>query len=126
MNWGEYKARCDQPDYWSAWMTNQCIQLLEGSDLAGAHDVLSVLRRDLRQPALSRPGDHKGTEDTWMYQVSLSMVQCDILLKTIRQAELNGHRTPATQTRGLGGFAEHCQELLRLRQRSEQANLSRV
>jgi hypothetical protein len=33
MNWGEYKARCDQPDYWSAWMTNQCIQLLEGSDL---------------------------------------------------------------------------------------------
>jgi hypothetical protein len=126
MNWGEYKALCDQPDYWSAWMTNQCIQLLEGSGRAGARDVSSVLRRDLRQPALSRPADHKGNKDTWMYQVSLSEAQCDILLKTIRQAEQNGHRTPATQTRGLGGFAEHCQELLRLRQSSELADLSHV
>lgn len=118
MDWGEYKALCDRPDYWSAWMTNQCIQLLEGSNLAGAHEVSAVLHRDLRQPALSRPAGHKGNEDTWMYQMSLSEAQCDTLLETIHQAEQKGRRTTATQARGLGGFAEHCQELLRLRQSS--------
>ena len=44
MDWGEYKALCDRPDYWSAWMINQCTQLLEGSDHAGARDVSAVLR----------------------------------------------------------------------------------
>jgi len=126
MDWGEYKALCDRPDYWSAWMINQCTQLLEGSDHAGARDVSAVLRQDLLQPALSRPGDHKGSKDTWMYPVSLSKAQCDTLLETIRQAEHNGYRTPATRRRGLGGFAEHCQELRRLRQSAEPAGLSHV
>jgi hypothetical protein len=118
MNWGKYKALCDQPDYWPAWMANQCIELLDGSGLVGASEVSAVLHRDLRRPALSRPAGHKGNEDTWMYRVSLSKAQCETLLETIRQAEQRGRRTSGTQTRGLGGFAEHCQELRRLRQGS--------
>lgn len=126
MNWGEYKALCDRPDYWSAWMANQCIQLLHGSDLAGAQEASAVLHQDLCQPALARPVGHKGNADTWMYRVSLSAAQCEILLEAIGLAQAQGQRTIGTQTRGLGGFAEHCQELQRLRRVAKSADLNHV
>lgn len=126
MNWGEYKALCDRPDYWSAWMANQCIQLLHGSDLAGAQEASAVLHQDLCQPALARPVGHKGNADTWMYQVNLSAAQCEILLEAISLAHAQGRRTTGTQTRGLGGFAEHCQELQRLRQVDASADPNHV
>lgn len=116
MDWGEYKTLCDRPDYWSAWVTNQCIELLDSSGLAGAQDVSEALRQDLCKASLLRPDDHKGSSDTWMYQVSLSPGQCRVLLQAIHQAEQRGHRTLQTQIRGLGGFAEHCHQLLKLRQ----------
>lgn len=96
-------------------MVNQCVQLLHGSDLVGAHEASAVLHQDLCQPALVRPVGHKGNADTWMYQVSLSADHCEILLEAIGLAQAQGRRTTGTQTRGLGGFAEHCQELQRLR-----------
>lgn len=107
-------------------MANQCIQLLHGSDLAGAQEASAVLHQDLCQPALARPVGHKGNADTWMYQVSLSAAQCEILLEAIGLAQAQGHRTVGTHSRGLGGFAEHCQELQRLRRVAGSADSNHV
>ena len=119
MDWGEYKALCDRPDYWSAWMANQCQELLQRSVVADADGVATKLRQDLRRPALARPVDHKGGVETWMYQVSLSKAQCHILMQVIDQAQEQGCKTSGTQIRGLGGFLANCQELLQFRQASE-------
>lgn len=113
MDWSTYKGLCDRADYWSDWFFAQCIELLSRSTAEGAEAVAAILRRDQGAPALPRPVDHAGDERTLMYQVTLTSDQCQTLLKVIEQARVEAQFTSATQIRGLGGFAESCEELIR-------------
>ena len=38
MEWPAYRVLCDQPDYWSGWMLDQCVELFEqlGDDTLAA------------------------------------------------------------------------------------------
>ena len=96
-------------------MIDQCIQLLIHSDAEEAATVAGVLRYNRQMPALQQPGDHSGDQRTTMHQVTLSETQCRLLLAVIQRAKDTQHFTPDTRARGLGGFAESCEELLRWR-----------
>jgi len=85
---------CDQPEYWSGWMLEQCIDLL---GQLHSDQLQAVLSQALQQPALPRPH---------MFRLSLSSQQrCDVLAD-LRRAKAMGLSTAATQKRGLGGFLE--------------------
>ena len=96
-------------------MIDQCIQLLIHSDIEETSAVADVLGRDRQMPALQQPGDHSGDQRTAMHQVTLSEGQCRLLLAVIQRAKETQQFTPDTRARGLGGFAESCEELLRWR-----------
>ena len=115
MDWQTYKHLCDQPDYWSAWMIDQCCQLLQASDVSEATAVDQALRADLGRPFLPQPPDHSGDVYTQMYQVTITQEQGQLLLGVIEHAARQGLFTQGTQSRGLGGFAEACEELIRWR-----------
>ena len=92
-------------------MIAQCIQLLIDSDSEESVTVAEVLRRDCQMPALKQPADHSGDERTAMHQVTLSEPQCRLLLAVIQCAKDSQQFTSDTRVRGLGGFAESCEEL---------------
>ena len=115
MDWQTYKQLCDQPDYWSAWMIDQCCQLLQASDVSEALEVDQTLRADLGRSFLPQPPDHSGDVRTQMYQVTITQEQAQLLLGVIEHAARQGLFTQGTQSRGLGGFAEACEELIRWR-----------
>ena len=115
MDWQTYKQLCDQPDYWSAWMIDQCRQLLQASDVAEATAVDQTLRTDLSRPFLPQPPDHAGDFRTHMYQVTITQEQGQLLLSVIEQATCKRAFSQDTQSRGLRGFAEACEELIRWR-----------
>ena len=96
-------------------MVDQCIQLLIHSDIEAAAPVADALRSDRQTPALPQPADHSGDQRTAMHQVTLSEPQCRLLIAVIQRAQATQQFTPDTRARGLGGFAESCEELLRLR-----------
>ena len=115
MDWQTYKQLGDQPDYWSVWMIDQCCQLLQASDVSEALEVDQALRADLSRPFLPQPPDHSGDVRTQMYQVTITKEQGQLLLGVIEHAARQGLFTQGTQSRGLGGFAEACEELIRWR-----------
>ena len=92
-------------------MIAQCIQLLSDSDIEDALTVANVLRHDRQMPALEQPPGHTGDERTAMHQVTLSEPQCRLLLAVIQRAKDSQQFTSDTRVRGLGGFAESCEEL---------------
>lgn len=107
MDWPTYKRLCDQPDYWSRWMLEQCIDLLQQVEEAQLADRI---RRALTDPPLPTPADHRGAAATHMYRLEMPAVERHALLGAIqRAAELN-LSTKQTQQRGLGGFVEACRE----------------
>ena len=94
---------CDQPEYWSGWMLEQCIDLL---GQLHSDQLQAVLSQALQQPALPRPADHQDHRSTHMFRLSLSSQQrCDVLAD-LRRAKAMGLSTAASQKRGLGGFLE--------------------
>ena len=115
MDWQTYKQLCDQPDYWSAWMIDQCCQLLQASDVSEATAVDQTLRADLSRPFLPQPLDHTGGSRTQMFQVTITLEQCQLLLGVIEQAVRQNRVTQDTQSRGLGGFVPACEELIQWR-----------
>ena len=115
MDWQTYKQLCDQPDYWSAWMIDQCCQLLQASDVSEATAVDQTLRGDLSRPFLPQPPDHSGDVRTQMYQVTITQEQAQLLLGVIELAACKRAFSQDTQSRGLGGFAEACEELIQWR-----------
>ena len=115
MDWQTYKHLCDQPDYWSAWMIDQCCQLLQVSDVPEALAVAQTLQKDQKKPCLPQPADHTGDSRTQMLQVTITQEQGQLLLGVIEHAARQGLFTQGTQSRGLGGFAEACEELIRWR-----------
>ena len=96
-------------------MINQCCELLEFSDDPEATAVVLTLRADLRKPFLPQPPDHSGDARTQMYQVTITPEQCQLLLGVIDQAAHRRAFSQNTQSRGLGGFAQACEELIRWR-----------
>ena len=115
MDWQTYKQLCDQPDYWSAWMIDQCCQLLQASDVPKALAVAQTLQMDRKKPCLPQPADHTGDSRTQMFQVTITLEQCQLLLGVIEHAARQRLFTQGTKSRGLGGFAEACEELIRWR-----------
>ena len=93
-------------------MIDQCRQLLQASDVAEATAVDQTLRTDLSRPFLPQPPDHAGDFRTHMYQVTITQEQGYLLLEVIEHAARQRLFTQGTQFRGLGGFAEACEELI--------------
>ena len=96
-------------------MIDQCCELLQLSDVPEANAVALTLRADLRKPFLAQPPDHSGDTRTRMYQVTITPEQCQLLLGVVEQAARQKAFSQNTQSRGLGGFAQACEELIRWR-----------
>ena len=96
-------------------MIDQCCELLQFSDVPEATAVALNLRADLRKPFLPQPPDHSGDARTQMYQVTITQEQGQLLLGVIEHAARQRLFTQGTKSRGLGGFAEACEELIRWR-----------
>lgn len=109
MDWSEYKKLCDQPDYWSHWMLNRCLELIAQPE---AQDLVAAIQQALEGDPLDRPKDHKGPQSTFMYRFPLSLALSEILLAQIQQVK-NCNKTKAdSRARGLSGFVAACQELV--------------
>ncbi|MEM7100752.1 MAG: hypothetical protein AAF541_20990 [Pseudomonadota bacterium] len=109
MDWDTYKVLADRPDYWSNWMLDQCIELME---LLDCPDLLPPLRSALLETPLETPPDYKGP--LRMHRLSMSPDQAGGLHTAVRRAVEEGVRTSQTQDRGLGGFIEVCRDYERL------------
>ena len=109
MEWPEYKLLCDQPDYWSHWMLNRCIELIVHQD---AQDLVAAIQQSLAGHSLDRPKDHKGPQSTFMYHFPLSLPLSEILLVQIQQAQSCNKTKADSRASGLGGFVAACQELV--------------
>jgi len=107
VNWSHYKALCDQPDYWSRWMLEQCVDLLGQLCECALQDVL--LRALDAQP-LEMPVDHTGPASTQMFRLTCPATLRDEFLRAISQASERGLATTDTRERGLGGFVEAWRE----------------
>ena len=61
MEWPAYRVLCDQPDYWSGWMLDQCVELFEqlGDDTLAAR-----LRSARAGEPLPVPDDFDGPPTT--------------------------------------------------------------
>ena len=105
MDWDLYKTLADRPDYWSNWMLEQCMELVEALDCP---DLVHPLGAALTTPPLETPVDYTGP--IRMHQLSMSPVQADQLFQVVCRAIEEGVRTQETQARGLGGFAEVCRD----------------
>ena len=96
-------------------MIDQCCQLLQASDVSEATAVDQTLRADLSRPFLPQPPDHSGDARTQMFQVTITQEQAQLLLGVIDHAACKRAFSQDTQSRGLGGFAEACEELIQWR-----------
>ena len=96
-------------------MIDQCCQLLQASDVPKALAVAQTLQMDRKKPCLPQPADHTGDSRTQMFQVTITQEQAQLLLGVIEHAARQGLFTQGTQSRGLGGFAEACEELTQWR-----------
>lgn len=107
MEWSRYKALCDQPDYWSRWMLEQCIDVFETLQEG---ELAAQLEQALTGAPLAVPADHKNHPATHMFQLNLPAPSRIAAFTAIETAIAQGVVTPQTRSRGLGGFAEAWQE----------------
>ena len=107
MQWDAYKELCDQPDYWSRWMLEQCADLMAQQQKA---DLQALLEAALEQPPLPMPLDHRGPPATQMYQLQFTRTQRQAMLLAVAEAQQKGLTTSQTKRRGLGGFVQAWQE----------------
>ena len=107
MDWVRYKQLCDQPDYWSRWMLEQCIELFT---VLREEQLVAQLHLALAGDPLPVPPDHKGPAGTQMYNLCLSPEQRTAGVEAIETAAVRGIVTRQTQARGLGGFVEAWRE----------------
>ena len=115
MDWQTFKQLCDQPDYWSVWMIDQCWELLQASDVPKALAGAQTLQMDRKKPCLPQPADHTGDSRTQMFQVTITQEQAQLLLGVIEHAACKRAFSQDTQSRGLGGFVPACEELIQWR-----------
>ena len=101
MDWQRYKALCDRPDVMSRWMLEETACLVPTA-------LRPPLRAAMAQTPLPKPSDHKGGEQTDMFEVALHDV-ADAILAAVEAAVVRGETT--TQGRSLGGFVAAWREL---------------
>lgn len=101
MDWQRYKALCDRPDVMSRWMLEETACLVPTA-------LRPVLCAAMTQTPLPKPSDHKGGEQTDMFEVALHDV-VDGILAAVEAAVARGETT--TQGRSLGGFVAAWREL---------------
>ncbi len=107
MDWATYKSLCNRPDYWSAWMLEQCeelfLQLRE-------KQLLDDLHRARAATPLPLPDGHSGDSKARMFQLSLPAERRRRMLQAVVAASSQGVTTSGTHSRGLGGFVEAWRE----------------
>ena len=101
MDWERYKAMCDRPNVMSRWMLAETAALV-------SEELRPRLRAALELPALPKPPDHKGGEQTDMFEVALDDV-ADAILAAVESAAARGETTSGG--RPLGGFVAAWREL---------------
>lgn len=101
MDWQRYKALCDRPDVMSRWMLDETASLVPAA-------LRPPLQAAITQTPLPKPPDHKGGEQTDMFEVALDEF-ADEILAAVEAAVARGETT--TQGRGLGGFVAAWREL---------------
>ncbi|MCY4014303.1 MAG: hypothetical protein OXG82_16490 [Gammaproteobacteria bacterium] len=101
MDWQRYKTLCDRPDVMSRRMLEETACLVPAA-------LRPPLRAAMEQTPLPKPSDHKGGEQTDMFEVVLHEF-VDGILTAVEAAEARGDTT--TQGRSLGGFVAAWREL---------------
>ena len=101
MDWQRYKVLCDRPDVMSRWMLVETARLVPAA-------LRPPLRAAMAHTPLPKPADHKGGEQTDMFEVALDEV-ADEILAALETAVARGETT--SQGRSLGGFAAAWREL---------------
>ncbi len=105
MYWSTYKQLCNRPDVVSRWMILSTAELLkEGSSARQA--LVATLARS----PLPRPQGHGGDARVDMFELSLPVAVIREIAARVRAARRAGIRVGG---RGLGGFSEAWDELLR-------------
>jgi hypothetical protein len=97
VDWDRYKALSDRPCVFSRWMLERSSALLE-------EPLRGELARATESTPIDKPADHKGGEQTDMFELSLDADTRRSIVATIEGAKANGKTTP--DGRGLGGFVE--------------------
>ena len=107
MGWAEYRVLCDRPDYWSRWMIEQTIELLDELDRQA---LIEPLSRALKDRPLEKPDDHKGGAGLDMHHLECGLPTRRAIASAMVDAKRLGLTTSGTRGRGLGGFAEAWRE----------------
>jgi len=107
VEWPRYKALCDQPDYWSRWMLEQCIELFRQQ---GESALIEKLDQALQGQPLATPADHRGHRSTQMFLLDMSPRQRALALAAVQRGVSSGLTTSGTAERGLAGFVEAWRE----------------
>ena len=111
VDWADYKTLCDSPDVVSRWMLTQTLELLA---LEGGDDALHrALASALQSVPLPKPADHRGGPPTDMFRLELTLEDARSVASLVVKAADAGRVTSGTSERGLGGFAEAWEELVR-------------
>ena len=110
MEWPEYKTLCDQPDHWSRWMLEQCLQIFLSD---GDADLVDELSRALQTAPLAKPADHRGPRETDMFRLSLEKGARMRALRAVERrvdASRSSGDGAAAMGRGYAGFVEAWRE----------------
>jgi len=99
VDWRRYKTLCDAPGTFSRWMLEQTLELArqQGVALPEIDEVLAGI-------PLPKPADHGGGSATDMFRVELAAARARTVHRLVGDAVREGLATPATASRGLGGF----------------------
>ena len=76
MEWDEYRHACDKPGFMSRWFILQITSLVKPCDAVKLRAIVS------RVP-LEKPIDHKGDQNTDMFDVNLDKVTTESILESL-------------------------------------------
>lgn len=110
MDWARYRELCDQPEYWSRWMLEQCLELFRAQGHAALAEALTLA---LATQPLERPQDFSGPASTHMFHMALPPQLRREGCTLVERAAAAGLTTSGTSQRGLGGFVEAWREYSR-------------
>ena len=104
MDWESYKRLCDEPRFWSRWMLEQTLELLNEDD------VSKSITGAMMQMPLVKPDDHRGNRATDMFELTLTQREVNKVCELVTGAIAEGKTTSGTEGRGLKGFREAWEE----------------
>ena len=107
MDWECYKRLCDEPNFWSRWMLEQTLELLEHAEVSKA------IKHAMVRAPLAKPVDHRGGRATAMFELSLTLTEAIKASELVTEAIAGGKTTTGTKNRGFGGFREAWEEYRR-------------